>query len=82
MKKGKPTDTKHFWYIDAVEEALCFGWTDSSQKVIEGVRYQRFSPRRKGSVWTELNKERVRRLERLNLMTDAGRSILPNMGEE
>lgn len=82
VKKGKPTDTKHFWYIDAVEEALCFGWIDSSQKVIDGVRYQRFSPRRKGSVWTELNKERVRRLERLNLMTDAGRSILPNMDEE
>ena len=82
VKKGKPTDTKHFWYIDAVEEALCFGWIDSSQKVIDGVRYQRFSPRRKGSVWTELNKERVRRLEKLNLMTEAGREVLPDMNDE
>ena len=41
---------------------------------------QRFSPRRPGSVWTELNKERVRRLERLGLMTDAGRAVLPAMG--
>ena len=30
--------------------------------------------------WTELNKERVRRLEKLGLMTDAGRAVLPPMG--
>ena len=82
LKYGKPMDEKSLWYLDAVEEALCFGWIDSSQKVIDGIRHQRFSPRRKGSVWTELNKERVRRLEKLNLMTDAGRSVLPDMNEE
>ena len=82
LKYGKPKDEKSLWYLDAVEEALCFGWIDSSQKVIDGIRHQRFSPRRKGSVWTELNKERVRRLEKLNLMTDAGRTVLPDMNEE
>jgi hypothetical protein len=41
---------------------------------------QRFSPKRKNSPWTELNKDRVRRLERLGLMTDAGRRVLPAMG--
>ena len=82
LKYGKPQDEKSLWYLDAVEEALCFGWIDSSQKVIDGIRHQRFSPRRKGSVWTELNKERVRRLEKLNLMTDAGRSVLPDMNED
>ena len=82
LKYGKPMDEKSLWYLDAVEEALCFGWIDSSQKVIDGIRHQRFSPRKKGSVWTELNKERVRRLEKLNLMTDAGRSVLPDMNEE
>ena len=82
LKYGKPIDEKSLWYLDAVEEALCFGWIDSSQKVIDGIRHQRFSPRRKGSMWTELNKERVRRLEKLNLMTDAGRSVLPDMNEE
>ena len=65
-----------------MEEALCFGWIDSSQKVIDGVRFQRFSPRREKSGWTELNKERVRRLEKLNLMTDIGRKVLPDMNEE
>ena len=41
---------------------------------------QRFTPRSSGSSWSELNKERVRRLERLGLMTDAGRACLPKMG--
>lgn len=61
-------------------EALCFGWIDSSARAIEGMQLQRFSPRRKNSPWTELNKERVRRLERIGLMTDAGRQVLPSMG--
>ena len=67
-------------YLDAVEEALCFGWIDSTIKAGEGVMWRRFSPRRKRSPWTELNKERCRRLERLGLMTDAGRAVLPDMG--
>ena len=66
-------------YLDSVEEALCFGWIDSTIKAGEGVMWRRFSPRRKRSPWTELNKERCRRLERLGLMTEAGRAVLPNM---
>ena len=61
-------------YIDAVEEALCFGWIDSTSKG----GYQRFSPRTKKSNWTELNRARVERLERLGLMTDAGRAVVPH----
>ena len=80
LKRGEPVDENHFWYLDAVEEALCFGWVDSTVRVIDGKRMQRFSPRRKDSNWTELNKERVRRLEKLGLMTDAGCEVLPPMG--
>ena len=80
VKRGNPVDPEVFYYIDAVEEALCFGWIDSTQKIVDGIPLQRFTPRRKGSPWSELNKERVRRLERLGLMTDAGRSVLPPMG--
>ncbi len=79
VKRGRPTDEKVLWYLDAVEEALCFGWIDSTIRPINGVAMQRFSPRRKNSPWTELNKERCRRLERLGLMTDAGRAVLPDM---
>lgn len=80
LKRGKPLNLDVFYYLDAVEEALCFGWIDSTHKVINGKRMQRFSPRKKNSPWTELNKERVRRLEKLGLMTDAGRAVLPPMG--
>ena len=60
-------------YIDAVEEALCFGWIDSTTKRLEDGRHaQRLSPRRKGSHWTELNKQRCRNLIAQGLMTDAG----------
>lgn len=81
VRRGRPTDEDTLWYLDAVEEALCFGWIDSSTRYHDGVLMQRFSPRRKNSPWTELNKERVRRLERLGRMTDAGRRVLPPMGE-
>ena len=80
VKRGRPVDPEIFYYLDAVEEALCFGWIDSTHKVFNGVRMQRFTPRKKNSPWTELNKERVRRLEKLGLMTDRGRAVLPPMG--
>ena len=80
LKRGRPDDSDTFYYLDAVEEALCFGWIDSTQKSINGIPMQRFSPRKKNSNWTELNKERVRRLEALGLMQDAGRAVLPPMG--
>ncbi len=70
-------------YLDAVEEALCFGWIDSTRKKVDdGQTGQRFSPRKKKSNWTELNKERVRRLDKLGLMTEAGRQVLPDMKVE
>ncbi len=60
-------------YNDAVEEALCFGWIDSTVKKVEKDWFaQRFSPRKPGSQWSEMNKERVRRLSREGKMTPAG----------
>lgn len=64
-------------YLDAVEEALCYGWIDSSTKSIDGVFYQRFSPRRKSGEFSALNWARCQRLEKLGLMTDAGRAVIP-----
>ena len=47
-------------YNDAVEEALCFGWIDSTvRKLDEYRRIQRFSPRRKGSAYSRANIERL-----------------------
>jgi len=60
-------------YNDAVEEALCFGWIDSLLKPIDHEKYaQRFSPRKKNSQLSPMNKERVRRLIRSKRMTRAG----------
>ena len=80
IKRGKPTNDDIFWYIDAVEEALCFGWIDSKVKSFgDGMLMQRFSPRRKLCNWSELNKERCRRMEKLGLMTEFGRAVFPDM---
>ena len=77
VKRGRPVDDETFWYIDAVEEAMCFGWIDSTTKKMDnGITAQRLAPRRKGSLWSELNKERCRR------MTAAGRAVLPDMTEK
>lgn len=60
-------------YNDAVEEALCYGWIDSTLKPIDKECYaQRFSPRRKNSNLSEMNKERVRRLIKSRKMTRVG----------
>ena len=69
-------------YIDAVEEAICFGWIDGIVKrASEHEHAIRFSPRRPRSHWSELNKARARRLIALGLMTDAGRAVLPDLDE-
>ena len=81
VRRGRPVDPDTFYYLDAVEEALCFGWIDSTVRSFGGEALQRFSPRKPNSPWTELNKARVRRLEKLGLMTDAGRAVLPPMGK-
>lgn len=82
VQRGRPKDDGTFWYIDAVEEAMCFGWIDSTTKRMEdGRTVQKLCPRKAKSNWSELNKERCRRMERLGLTTDAGQAVLPDMSE-
>ncbi|QEY19564.1 thymidylate synthase [Psychrobacillus sp. AK 1817] len=70
-------------YLEAVEEALCFGWIDGTKKKISDTELaQRLSKRKEKSNWTELNKERVWRLEKLGLMKEEGLRILPDMQPE
>jgi uncharacterized protein YdeI (YjbR/CyaY-like superfamily) len=69
----KHSDKPRIPYNDAVEEALCYGWIDSTIKRIDDDRMtQRFSPRRAKSVLSETNKERVRRLIKAKKMTRVG----------
>jgi uncharacterized protein YdeI (YjbR/CyaY-like superfamily) len=64
-------------YNDAVDEAICFGWIDSTVKKVDAhSRAQRFTPRRNGSPVSEMNKARARRLVREGRMTPVGRAAL------
>ena len=61
-------------YIEVVEEALCFGWIDSTLKRLpDGRLAQRLSPRIAKSHWTQLNMDRCADLEDRGMMTEAGR---------
>ena len=65
-------------YVDAVEEAICFGWIDGFEKGMDDQRFaKRFTPRRQKSLWTETNIERARKMIDEGKMTEAGRAMLP-----
>lgn len=81
-KRGKTPPDDCLWYLDAVEEALCFGWIDSTVKKWDGKLIQRFSPRAKRGRWTELNKERCRRLVSIGLMTGSGLEVCPDLDDD
>jgi uncharacterized protein YdeI (YjbR/CyaY-like superfamily) len=60
-------------YDDAVEEALCFGWIDSTVKSMDEERYrQLFTPRNLKSGWSELNMRRMEQLIKEGRMTASG----------
>lgn len=60
-------------YAEIVEEALCFGWIDSRPAKLDDQRSMLLlSPRRPGSAWSKLNKERVARLEAQGLLAPPG----------
>ena len=64
-------------YEDLVEEALCFGWIDSLTRRVDDDRMiQWYSPRRRGGIWSAVNKARIERLEREGQMTGVGRAVI------
>lgn len=64
-------------YAEAVEEAICFGWIDSTNTILDEERsLQLFTPRRPKSSWTRLNRERAADMEKRGHMTNAGRHAI------
>jgi uncharacterized protein YdeI (YjbR/CyaY-like superfamily) len=64
-------------YPDVVEEAICFGWIDSTATRLDDDRgLQLMTPRKPKSTWTRLNRQRVADMEAAGLMTDAGRGAV------
>jgi uncharacterized protein YdeI (YjbR/CyaY-like superfamily) len=69
---GRPSIT----WPESVDQALCFGWIDGMRRRLDDERYAiRFTPRRKGSVWSRVNLERVKELTRGGLMHAAGLAV-------
>ncbi|MCP3937850.1 MAG: hypothetical protein GY708_21085 [Actinomycetia bacterium] len=62
-------------YPEVVEEAICFGWIDSTATLLDDDRgLQLITPRKAKSPWSRLNRQRATDMERLGLMTEAGRA--------
>lgn len=71
------TDRPRCPYPAAVEEAICFGWVDSTNVVLDDERsLQLFTPRRPKSSWSRLNRKRAAEMEKRGLMTPAGRQAI------
>lgn len=83
VKYNKASGRQCVSYDESVEEALCFGWIDGLQRSNDKEStVQRFTPRRVKSNWSELNKERVRRLIAAGKMTPAGMKVLEGVDLE
>ena len=79
----KETGKPRIPYNDAVEEALCFGWVDSTHKTLDRERTaQRFSPRKPKSGYSPANKERLRKLLKQRKVIKEVRETLEGVLEE
>jgi len=76
---GKPSID----WPQARDQALCFGWIDGVRRSLGDDAYTiRFTPRRKGSIWSKVNVERFAALKAEGLMTAAGeRAYEENKGK-
>ena len=66
---GKPSIT----WPESVDQALCFGWIDGIRKGVDEISYKiRFTPRRRGSIWSAINIKRAKELVRQKQMRPTG----------
>jgi uncharacterized protein YdeI (YjbR/CyaY-like superfamily) len=71
----KSSGKKSMTYLEAVDVALCYGWIDGVGRSIDNESYSnRYTPRKPRSIWSLRNVGRVAEMEKLGLMTDAGRA--------
>jgi len=66
---GRPSLT----WPESVDEALSFGWIDGVRRRLDEESYSiRFTPRKRGSIWSDVNRRRVEELKRAGRMQPAG----------
>ncbi len=76
---GKPSIN----WQESVDEALCFGWIDGIRKSIDEESYKiRFTPRRKGSIWSTVNTKGIKELIKLGLVKPAGLEVFKKRDEK
>ncbi|UCB52967.1 MAG: YdeI/OmpD-associated family protein [Candidatus Zixiibacteriota bacterium] len=79
----KHTGKPRIPYDDAVEEAICFGWIDSTVKRIDEQKYaQKFTPRNEKSNWSRLNRKRARKMIKAGKMTKVGLAKFKQAGQQ
>lgn len=67
------TDKPCMSWSESVDEALCFGWIDGKRKRIDDQSYSiRFTPRKKTSIWSKINIDKMENLRSQGKMTAAG----------
>jgi uncharacterized protein YdeI (YjbR/CyaY-like superfamily) len=70
-------------WSESVDEALCFGWIDGVRTRIDEHSYKiRFSPRKRTSIWSAINVEKVRVLQTAGRMTKAGIDAFARRNED
>jgi uncharacterized protein YdeI (YjbR/CyaY-like superfamily) len=77
------TGRRAMTWSESVDQALCFGWIDGKVNTIDSDRYmQRFTPRKPGSNWSNINVEKVARLRAAGLMRPAGMAAFERRSTE
>jgi uncharacterized protein YdeI (YjbR/CyaY-like superfamily) len=77
----KHTGTPSVAYLDALDEALCYGWIDSLVRRLDEDRYTRkFTPRKPRSLWSAINIKRYGELERAGRLKAQGKARSPAQG--
>lgn len=73
----KNTSGTYISWGDAVDQAICFGWIDSTRKSVDSERFaQLYTKRKEKSAWSKVNKDKVERLDSLGLLSEAGRASI------
>ena len=73
----KKSPNYNLGWSEAVDEAICFGWIDSTKKTIDAERFiQYFSKRKPNSIWSKVNKDKVAYLTSKKLIKKLGINLL------
>jgi uncharacterized protein YdeI (YjbR/CyaY-like superfamily) len=79
----RATGRQSITWEESVDQALCFGWIDGVRKRVDDEAYTvRFTPRRRGSIWSRRNIERYEALAAQGLIAPAGEVVYAERTEE